>query len=374
MDRGLIIAKIRLTKLKLFSYRNYSDASFDFDSSCIILHGANGCGKTNLLEAISLLSPGRGLRRATYKQMCAIGGNDNFVINASLANQDYGEVNIGTGLRPASARRQVHINSQAVLIDELTQYCRISWLTPLMDKLFIGPYSDRRRFLDRLVLSITPRHGAAVRDYEKLMLARNYTLQEPSLDEAALDSYEANMARLAVIIAQARNNFVTKLAETLARMSDQLAIKAALSIKGEIEAQLLRYKAEDAEANMQQLLHDSRMQDRAMGRCSTGTHRSDFCIKHAEKNMSAELCSSGEQKALLLNLILAQAELTKQISGMAPILLFDELVAYLDIVNKTSFLAKLQGYEGQIIITATDNNLLGDLQTNAQLFDISQIQ
>lgn len=334
----------------------------------------NGCGKTNLLEAISLFSPGRGLRRATYKQMCAIGGDDSFVINASLQHHSYGDVNMGTRLRPASARRQVHINAQSVPIDELTQYCCISWLTPLMDKLFIGPYSERRRFLDRLVLSITPRHGAAVRDYEKMMLARNYTLQEPSWDEAALDSYEANMARLAVIIGQARNNFVTKFAQTLAKMSEQLAIKAVLSIKGEIEAQLLKYKAEEVEANMQQLLQENRMRDRAMGRCSSGPHRSDFCIKHAGKNMNAELCSSGEQKSLLLNLILAQAELTSEVSGITPILLFDELAAYLDIINKTAFLDKLQCYKGQIIITATDNNLLGDLQTKAQLLDISQIQ
>lgn len=362
----------------MWAYRNYTQTTVEFNKPCVVLYGPNGAGKTNLLEAVSLLSPGRGLRRATYSQICQQDGAASFIVNASLCHDAYGIVNIGTGLRANTASRQVHINAEPCILDELTHYCRVLWLTPLMDRLFIGPQSDRRRFLDRLVLAIDPRHGARVRDYEKMMRSRNYILQESYFDEAGLTCYEDSMAELAVAIALARNSFVALLSQELKHIEqDSFLIQAAISIKGDLEHQLNTINAEQIVENMRKTLRDNRAHDRAQGRCSIGPQRSDFCIKHAQKAISAELCSSGEQKALLLNIILAQAQLTHQVSGMFPIMLLDEIGAYLDPDNKTALLSKLQTYGGQTIITTTDIspfNTLNTLENSFQAVDICSLQ
>ncbi len=365
-------AKVVVQQLKLSNYRNYRTFSVNFSGKHVVFTGHNGAGKTNLLEAISLLSPGRGLRRSTYGDLiCANADNNSFVVFAKLYSALFDEVDIGTTCDNADGGRKVRINGTSTSADRLTDYCRISWLIPAMDGLFTGSASDRRRFLDRMVLSIDPSHGRRVLDFEKVMRSRNRLLLDGNTNNGWFDALETQMAELATAIAAARIDVIRLLDGGKENDSHDVFPHPILVIEGLLEQALINQSAIDVEEHYRQKLHDGRPLDRAAGRTLEGPHRSDMKVFYAQKNMPAALCSTGEQKSLLMGLILAHAKITAQISGMAPILLLDEMAAHLDEQRRVALFNILDELGGQSFMTGTDRQLFSALDDRAEFFEIS---
>lgn len=326
------VHKVAVRQLKLLRYRNYFSFNIRFSGQHVVFTGHNGSGKTNLLEALSFLSPGRGLRRAAYSDVSfANGGGEGFVVFARLECALYGEVNIGTALEMSDNSRKVHINGVNETGDCLTDYCHMSILTPSMDGLFTGSSLERRRFLDRMVLAIDPLHSRRIADYDRVMRARNRLFLDGNEDCAWFDALEKQMAELATAISAARIDVIRLLNDMLARTPSQLPFpRAFLQIDGFLEAALSKISAVEVEEQFCDRLQHNRAIDRAAGRTLEGPHRTDLQVFYADKNMAAASCSTGEQKALLTGLVLCHARLTGLMSERTPILLLDEIVAHLD--------------------------------------------
>ena len=365
-------AKVVVQQLKLSNYRNYRTFSVNFSGKHVVFTGHNGAGKTNLLEAISLLSPGRGLRRSTYGDLiCASADNNSFAVFAKLYSDLFDEVDIGTTCDNADGGRKVRINGTSTSADRLTDYCRISWLIPAMDGLFTGSASDRRRFLDRMVLSIDPSHGRRVLDFEKVMRSRNRLLLDGNTNNGWFDALETQMAELATAIAAARIDVIRLLDGGKESDSHDVFPHPILVIEGLLEQALINQSAIDVEEYYRQKLHDGRPLDRAAGRTLEGPHRSDMKVFYAQKNMPAALCSTGEQKSLLMGLILAHAKITAQISGMAPVLLLDEMAAHLDEQRRIALFNILDAIGGQSFMNGRDSELFRDFDERDEFFEIS---
>lgn len=378
--------KIHVRQITLSHYRNYSVLKQDFTAGRIILTGLNGAGKTNLLEAVSLLSPGRGLRRAAYADIASAGSsaaNAGFAVSAQLESSLYGETHIGTAAQPRLGDnpafsgkaewggRRVLINHAPQPAESLSEYCRVIWLIPAQDGLFTGAAGDRRRFLDRLVLAIDSAHARRVADYEKAMRSRNRLLAENCSDYYWLDAVEAQMAALGTAIAAARQELIGRLrAAALPLLNADGFPPAALAVDGLLENRLQKQAAIDAEEFFCQSLRKNREKDRWAGRSLEGPHRSDLAILHKEKNMPAALCSTGEQKALLTGLILSHAHLTAELAAMTPILLLDEIAAHLDARRRAALFAVLENLQAQAFMTGTDKTLFSALKGRADFFDV----
>ena len=304
----------------------------------VLLFGENGAGKTNLLEAVSLLTPGRGLRGAALGEMARQGGNGGFAVAARL-----GDVDIGTGTQPAAPeRRQVRINGAPAAENSLGEWLSVLWLTPAMDRLFAGSAGDRRRFLDRLVLALDPTHAHHSTRYDAAMRARTKLLAEPETADAAwLTALEEAMVEHGTAVAEARARTVAALDERLSAAPEDEFARAEIALDG--------WSASDLR---QALLHN-RARDAAAGRATEGPHRQDLVVTHRGKRMPAARCSTGEQKALLLGLVLAHAELVAARRGAAPILLLDEVAAHLDPKRRAALFARLEG-RGQVWMTGTE--------------------
>lgn len=371
------MARIHLTQLKLTSFRNYAALRMECDRRHVVLTGENGAGKTNLLEAVSFLSPGRGLRRASLDQVARAGGTGAWSVYAELEGAA-GPVSIGTGLVEtalgAETQRRVRINgAQARTVDELLDHSRIVWLTPAMDGLFTGPASDRRKFLDRLVLAIDPAHGRRAADFEKAMRQRNRLLSDPSLDARWLDAIEAQMVETGVALALARMELASMLAGVIVRGADPASPfpDALLAIEGSLEALAPESPAADLEDGYRERLARSRRADAAAGRTLEGPHRSDLKVTHRPKSMAAELCSTGEQKALLVGILLAHARLVADLSGFPPILLLDEIAAHLDELRRAALFDRIEALDCQAWMTGTDRDLFRALAERAQYFTVA---
>jgi DNA replication and repair protein RecF len=363
-----------IRQLTLTNFRNYAALSLELKPGAVVLTGDNGAGKTNLLEAISLLTPGRGLRRAPYADVAREGGDGSFAIHARLDGPE-GPVDIGTGFAGAEASesgRRVRINgAPARSADDLLEWLRVVWLTPAMDSLFTGPTGDRRRFLDRLVLAIDAGHGQRALDYEKAMRGRNRLLAENSRDGAWFDAIETQMAETGVAIAAARVELVRLLAAMIERLpGDGPFPQADIALAGELESQVGTMAAVDVEEQFRRALAISRERDRAAGRTLEGPHRSDLLVRHRPKAMPADLCSTGEQKALLVGIVLSHARLTGEISGMAPILLLDEIAAHLDAGRRAALFSILEDLNCQAFMTGTDAALFSSLKGRAQFLTV----
>src|SRR3954447_4387448 len=300
-----------VARLSLSDFRSYPDAVIAPGPGFVILTGENGAGKTNLLEAISLLSPGRGLRGASLTDMARRGGAGTFAVAARA-----GDAEIGTGTAlEAPDRRLVRIGGAPASATSLSQWLSVLWLTPAMDRLFADSASARRRFLARLVLALRPDHATHAARYEAAMRARNKLLAEGGAWDAAwLAALEARMTEHGAAISEARNASVAALGERLAAAPDGPFARSALTLEGGGPADLAASRARDA----------------AAGRTLAGPHRADLAVIHLGKNQPASLCSTGEQKALLIGLILAHADLVAERAGRRPILLLDEIAAHLD--------------------------------------------
>jgi DNA replication and repair protein RecF len=341
-----------LTRLALNDFRNHRDALIAPGPGFVILTGENGAGKTNILEAISLLTPGRGLRGAPLSEMARNDGPGGFAIAARLA----GEVDIGTGtLATAPERRQVRINGADTSANRLGEWLSILWLTPAMDRLFAESASGRRRFLDRLVLALEPGHASHASRYEAATRARNKLLAEPEgADPAWLTALEAGMAEHGAAVAEARARTVAALGTRLAAQSRGPFARAGIALAGWIPAM------SDAQAALAAELRAGRGRDAAAGRTLAGPHRSDLSVTHLDKAMPAELCSTGEQKALLLGIVLAHADLIAEARGQRPILLLDEVAAHLDPSRRAALFERLSAAGGQSWMTGTEPSLFAE--------------
>ncbi|WP_289624208.1 DNA replication/repair protein RecF [Sinorhizobium sp. 8-89] len=368
--------KVFLTRLKLTDFRNYVTLALDLDARHVVLTGENGAGKTNLMEAVSFLSPGRGLRRAAYAEVARVGAADGFSVFAAVDGME-GPVEIGTGTAGTDEgqSRRLRLNgTPAKTVDELTDHLRVLWLTPAMDGLFTGPSADRRRFLDRLVLSLDPEHGRRASEFERAMRSRNRLLTEFRPDPAWLSAIEREMAGLGVSMALARLEMLGLLTALVERsQSDGTFPSATLSLSGFLD-DLQGLPAYDLEERYLAMLLEGRSRDAAAGRTLDGPHRSDLLIRHLEKNMEAERCSTGEQKALLVGLVLAHARLVGDMTGHAPVLLLDEIAAHLDEARRAALFDLVDGLGGQAFMTGTDRTMFTALGERGRFLTVANGQ
>lgn len=374
-SQGAAPDPVAISRLKLANFRNYASADIALEPGLVVLAGENGAGKTNLLEAVSLLTPGRGLRRAAYADMQGKAGGGGFAIHATVENPD-GETEIGTGTSGAAGEgengRKVRINGANATADELMERLRVAWLTPAMDALFTGPAGDRRRYLDRLVLAIDPAHGRRALDYEKAMRGRNRLLAEDSRDGRWFEAIEAQMAETGVAIAAARMELLQLMRAMIEKLPEGGPFpKADIAIDGDLERQIADRPAVEIEEGLIRQLAEDRGRDRAAGRTLAGPHRSDLLVRHRPKDMAAEFCSTGEQKALLVGMTLAHARLTAEVSGMTPILLLDEIAAHLDEGRRAALFSILSESGGQTLMTGTDAALFSSIADSAQFLTVS---
>ena len=352
-----------LTRLALTNFRNHAEALIAPGEGFVILSGENGAGKTNILEAVSLLTPGRGLRGATLSDMARSDGPGGFAVGARLD----ADVDIGTGtIAAAPERRQVRINGADASANKLGEWLSVLWLTPAMDRLFLESAGGRRRFLDRLVLARDPAHAQHSTRYEAATRARNKLLAEPdSADPAWLAALEAGMAEHGAAIAEARARTVTALSERLAAQPKGPFARAGIALNGWAPA------TSDAQTALAIELRNGRGRDAAAGRALAGPHRSDLAVTHLDKAMPAELCSTGEQKALLLGIVLAHADLIAEARGARPILLLDEVAAHLDPTRRAALFSRLQAAGGQSWMTGTEAGLFADAAGPATRLTVS---
>jgi DNA replication and repair protein RecF len=329
---------VPVRRLALTDFRSYQSALIEPRPGFVLLSGENGAGKTNVLEAVSLLTPGRGLRGAALSEMARIGGDGGFSIAARFK-----DTGIGTGTVPsAPERRQVRISGAPASVNSLSEWLSVLWVTPAMDRLFTGSAGDRRRFLDRLVLALDPAHAHHAARYEAAMRARNKLLaDEGGTDATWLDGLEKAMAEHGAAIAQARARSVAALDARLEVAPKDEFARAAITLEGWETSDLAR------------VLAANRSRDSAAGRAIEGPHRQDLVVVHRAKAIPAARCSTGEQKALLLGLVLAHSELVAERRGEPPILLLDEVAAHLDPKRRSALFERLSG-RGQVWMTATE--------------------
>ncbi len=337
------------TRLSLSNVRSYADAVIAPGPGFVVLTGENGAGKTNILEAVSLLAPGRGLRGAALSDVARSDGPGGFGIAGRLD-----EVDLATGtVATAPDRRIVRINGAQAAATALSEWLSIVWLTPAMDRLFSDGAGDRRRFLDRLVLALNPSHATHSARYEAAMRQRNRLLADDGVpDPDWLSALEAQMAEHGSAIASARAEVVFALANGLSNQAEGPFARAGLSIAGW-----------QPNGDLATELKQGRQRDAGAGRTLAGPHRSDMAVTHLVKGQPAARCSTGEQKALLLGIVLAHADLVAERVQRRPILLLDEVAAHLDPLRRSALFDRLSLGGGQVWMTGTERSLfegLGD--------------
>jgi DNA replication and repair protein RecF len=348
----------RVKRLILSDFRSYAALDARFEADTVAFVGENGAGKTNLIEALSLFAPGRGLRRAEMSECARAGGAGGF--SAAIEVEEAGETRrMGLGLEsgPNGPQRVFRIDRAPVASARaFSDHLRFVWLTPAMDPLLSGPASERRKFLDRLVLAIDPGHGARVGQFERALRGRNRLLEEGGRNGAWLDAVEREAAELGVAIAAARAECVGRLAGAIlaAREEDSPFPWAGLALMGEVEAMLAEGPAIEAEERYRALLRGARARDAAAGRTLTGPHVADLAVTHGPKGMPAAQASTGEQKALLVGVVLAHARLVADLSGIAPIALMDEIAAHFDPRRREALFSALAAVGGQTFLTSAD--------------------
>ncbi len=380
MQSAASLATIRrplVRRVMLQDFRSYAALDLALDGSIVALVGENGAGKTNFAEALSLFAPGRGLRRAVLGDCARIGGPGGFAVSIFVEDEGASR-QLGTGLeQPPGAEAPTRVNrldrAPAASTRAFADHLRIVWLTPSMDGLFIDPASERRRFLDRLVLAIDPGHGARANQLERALRGRNRLLEERARDPRWLDAIEREAAELAVAVAAARHECVTRLKATIARERDDSSPFpwADLALEGEVERLVAQMPALDAEERYRALLRDNRGRDAAAGRTLIGPHVADLMVWHGPKGALAAQASTGEQKALLVGLVLAHARLVAEMSGMAPLALLDEVAAHFDPRRRAALFEALERIGGQVFLTGADPAAFADLAGRAQFLDVS---
>jgi DNA replication and repair protein RecF len=361
---------LSVSRLRLTDFRCYDRAQLDLDSRPVVLTGPNGAGKTNLLEAVSFLAPGRGLRRSRPEEICRRGAEaSGWAVAATIASAAE-PIEIGTGRRGEGGRRAIRINgatapSQAAL----TEHVSMIWLIPQMDRLFLEGASGRRRFLDRLVFGFDAAHAGRINAYEHALRERARLLRERTADTAWLDTLEGVMAERGVAIAAARREMMALLAQFCTNPPGPFP-GAAVAVTGMVEGWLDEGPALAAEDAFRAALRASREQDAASGGAAAGPHRSDLVVRHRETGLPARQCSTGEQKALLIAIILAHAQLLAAERGRAPLLLLDEVAAHLDAAHREALVEEILALGIQAWMTGTDRTLFESLDDRAQFYAV----
>lgn len=375
--------RLGIEQLRLTNFRCYDSLTLNLDEELppVVLTGHNGAGKTNILEAVSFLVPGKGLRSARLSDISkrtpaardlppeVVSMPIEWAVSAHVRTLD-GVVNLGTGRTDASERRQIRIDGQAAKTQsELGNYLSAIWLTPAMDRLFNGDPASRRRFLDRLVQAFDAGHATLSSDYNYALKQWGNLLREGRLNDTWLSVLEETIAEKGVAIAAARRDIVSRLTYFLEKEPDDLFPSAIITLNGLLENWLEEMPAIDVEECFREKLKASRHLY-ADGGSVQGAHTSDFSVLHREKGMDAALCSTGEQKALLISIILAQTKAQMQEKGQCPILLLDELAAHLDSFRRDALFEKLLFLPAQVWLTGTDVTVFTSLYQHAQFFNI----
>ena len=357
-------------RLTLADFRSYAQARCEIDGALVVLVGENGAGKTNVLEALSMFSAGRGLRRADLAECARHNGGGGYAVSIELASDDT-TTQLGHGLSADGERRfrieRAPVSSARAFADHL----RVLWLTPAMDGLFAGPAGDRRRFLDRLALGVDADHGARVSRLERALRNRNRLLEESVADRRWLDAAEQEIAALGVAVAAARRETVIRLGAILAIGREGSFPWAAIAIDGEIENRLADAPALLVEEWFRDALAATRRRDAAAGRTLTGPQTSDLAVHHGPRDVAARDCSTGEQKALLMGLTLAHARLVGEMTGRAPLLLLDEVAAHFDPKRRAALYDELEKLGGQIWMTGADPALFEPLKNRATMLSVT---
>ena len=377
LDAPLAARSPAVRRLTLHDFRSYAAVDLHINARLIALTGENGAGKTNLLEALSLLAPGRGLRRAELGECARDIGGGGWAVSVELADAGT-TTQLGTGIEPpsldAAAGRKCRIERAPVAsASAFADHVRAVWLTPAMDQLFNGPPGDRRRFLDRLVLAVDATHGARVNALERALRNRNRLLEEGVRDTRWLDAAEHEAAGLAIALAAARAETVSRLAALIARERDDASPfpHAEITLNGEVDTLVAAEPARVAEERYCALLRDNRGRDAAARRTLIGPHTSDLMVLHGPKDTKAQRCSTGEQKALLTGLVLAHARLVAEMSGIAPLVLLDEIAAHFDARHRSALYASLEGLGAQVWMTGADPSAFAGAQDRALMLKVT---
>src|ERR1700758_2295484 len=350
----------RIHRLTLTHFRNYRGASLNASRDMVALVGPNGAGKTNCLEAISFLSPGRGLRRATLEDVADNQGDGSWAVSAEVEGA-LGLATLGTGIDPPAAEassspRRCRIDREPVTsATAFGDHLRMVWLTPAMDGLFLGPAAERRRFFDRLVLAIDSDHSARISALDRSLRSRNRLLEVRNYDDHWCGAIERDTAELAVAVAAMRGQTALKLAAMLRARGETSAFPSAeIMLDGWVENALISEPATSVEDRYRQILRESRARDAAAGRTLDGPHLTDLKVIYAPKNTPARDASTGEQKALLIGLVLAHASLVAEMTSITPLLLLDEVVAHLDPGRRKALFDELSRLGAQVWMTGAD--------------------
>lgn len=370
----------RLRRLMLNDFRSYARADTAFDGRPVAIAGPNGAGKTNVLEAISLIGPGRGVRGARLDELPRIGGAGGWAVSARLCDESGDERRFGVGVEASRPDRRVcriddaSASGPGAFVDHL----RFLWLTPAMDRLFMEGAGERRRFLDRMTLAHDPTHGRRATAFEQAMRQRQRLLEEGG-DSGLASALEMQMAENGVAVAAGRRETAARLAAAdVANVGvtgvENLFPAADIALEGELETALATSKAADVEEDYAAQLKARRRLDTEAGRALLGPHRSDLLVSHREKGRPARLCSTGEQKALLIGLVLANAQILAEqrlvSSDKAPlILLLDEIAAHLDPDRRAGLFTIIDALGFQAFMTGTDKELFAAWGERAQFFE-----
>jgi len=369
----------RIRRLTLTNFRSYRAAQIEIGAALVVLTGPNGAGKTNLLEAISFLAPGRGLRRPTLEDVAFSEGDGSWAVSADVEGA-LGLASLGTGIEPPAAEdaavsRKCRIDREPVAsATAFADHLRLVWLVPAMDGLFSGPASERRRFLDRLVLAVDAEHLGRVNALERALRSRNRLLEDARPDPHWLDAVEHETAELAVAVTALRVETASRLQAALAARQDRKASAfpaAEIALPGWMEQLVPLHPAVEIEDRYRQVLRDNRARDAAAGRTLDGPHLSDLAVAYAEKNIPAADASTGEQKALLIGLVLAHAGLLAEMSGFAPVLLLDEVVAHLDPSRRAALFTELTQLGAQAWMTGADGSAFAEIEAQADMLEVS---
>ena len=352
-----------LDRISLLDFRNHADTALEGTARFNLLVGANGAGKTNVLEAISLLAPGRGLRRAKLPEMARQGGSGGFAIGARVQPIDGAEpVQLGTSVDAASpTRRRVRVNGAEASALGLAEWLSVRWLTPAMDGLFTDSAGARRRFLDRLVLATAPDHATLSNRYETALRNRNRLLaDEVAPDPAWLDALEAQLAEHGARIAANRRALVAQLDEALRAETDTPFPRPALAIEP---------VGPEGREELARALRDNRHAERRAGRTLIGPHRAELAVMLADKDVAAASASTGEQKAMLIAIVLAHGTIAAR--GRAGVLLLDEVAAHLDPDRRAALFARLAANGEQVWMTGTERTPFDPILPQAAVWDVS---
>jgi DNA replication and repair protein RecF len=367
----------RIRRLTLTGFRSYRAATLHVDDGPVVLVGQNGAGKTNVIEAISFLAPGRGLRRATLDEVAFSEGDGAWAVSAEVEGA-LGLATLGTGIEgPPSeeqSTRKCRIDREPVAsAAAFADHLRVVWLTPQMDPLFAGPASERRRFIDRLVLAVDAEHSGRVNALERALRSRNRLLEQPRPDPHWLDAIEHETAEVAVAVAAGRAETVRRLQGALEARRDPASPFpwAEIALDGWLETMLLDHAAVEAEDRYRVVLKEGRVRDAAAGRTLAGPHLTDLEVMHGPKGIAAGDASTGEQKALLIGLVLAHAGLIAEMTGFTPVLLLDEVVAHLDPLRRAALYEALSRLGAQVWMTGADPAAFNEIAGRAEVFEVA---